>query len=59
MGEPWPVGRSFHAACCLGFSSKHPHLLIIGGRDSYDRILGDAWLFDVTNRKWKEVSSCI
>ena len=55
-GEPWPVGRSSHAACCLGFGSQHPHVLVTGGVDSDDKSLGDAWLFDVTSRKWKEVS---
>ena len=57
-GEPWPSGRSAHAACCLGlgFGSQHPHLLITGGRDNDGKILGDAWLFDMTKRKWKEVS---
>ena len=54
--EPWPVGRSDHAACCLGFGSQHPHLLVTGGRDNKDKTLRDAWLFDVTNRRWKEVS---
>ena len=55
-GEPWPVGRASHAACCLGFGSKHPHLLVTGGVDNDKKTLGDAWLFDVNNRKWKEVS---
>ena len=54
--EPWPVGRSDHAACCLGFSSQHPHLLVTGGLDNDDKTLRDAWLFNVTNRRWKEVS---
>ena len=54
--EPWPVGRSYHAACCLGFGSQHPHLLVTGGVDNDDKTLRDAWLFDVTNRRWKEVS---
>ena len=54
--EPWPVGRSAHAACCLGFGSQHPHLLVTGGVDNDDKTLRDAWLFDVTNRRWKEVS---
>ena len=54
--EPWPVGRSDHAACCLGFGSQHPHLLVTGGLDNDDKTLRDAWLFDVTNRRWKEVS---
>ena len=55
-GEPWPSGRSFHAACCLGFGSQHPHLLVTGGLDNDNKNLGDAWLFDMTKRKWKEVS---
>ena len=54
--EPWPVGTSYHAACCLGFGSQHPHLLVTGGQDNDDKTLRDAWLFDVTNRRWKEVS---
>ena len=54
--EPWPVGRALHAACCLGFGSKHPHLLVTGGVDNDHKTLRDAWLFDVTNRRWKEVS---
>ena len=58
-GEPWPVGRSLHAACCLGFGSQHPHLLVTGGVDNDNKTLGDAWLFDVNNRKWKEVSKCV
>ena len=55
-GEPCPIGRVSHATCCLGFGSQHPHLLVTGGMDNDGKILGDAWLFDVTNRKWKEVS---
>ena len=55
-GEPWPVGRSGHAACCLGFGSKHLHLLVTGGIDNHGKTLRDAWLFDVTNRRWEEVS---
>ena len=54
--EPWPVERVSHAACCLGFGTQHPHLLVTGGVDNDDKTLGDAWLFDVNNRKWKEVS---
>ena len=54
--EPWPVERAGHAACCLGFGSQHPHLLVTGGLGNDDKTLRDAWLFDVTNRSWKEVS---
>ena len=55
-GELWPVGRSWHAGCCLGYGGQHPHLLVAGGRDDDGKTLGDAWLFDVINRRWKEVS---
>ena len=58
-GEPWPSGRSFHAACCLDFGSQHPHLLVTGGLNNDNKILEDAWLFDVNNGKWKEVSGII
>ena len=54
--EPWPVERAGNAACCLGFGSQHPHLLVTGGLGNDDKTLRDAWLFDVTNRSWKEVS---
>ena len=55
-GDPWPVGRVAHAACCLGFGSQHPHLLVTGGLDNDNNTLGDAWLFDVTNKRWMQVS---
>ena len=55
-GEPWPVGRAAHAACCFGFGTKNPHLLVTGGLDNEDKTLKDVWLFDVTNRRWKEVN---
>ena len=55
-GEPWPIGRAGHAACCLGFGSDHPFLLVTGGFDNDDNMLRDAWIFDMSNRRWKEVS---
>ena len=55
-GEPWPIGRSYHAACCLGFGSDHPLLLVTGGIDNDDNLLRDVWIFDMSNRRWKEVS---
>ena len=51
----WPAERQSHAACCLGFGSTHPQLLITGGIDKDDKTLKDAWLFDISSRKWKEV----
>ena len=55
-GEPWPVGRSAHAACCLGYGSKCPCVLIVSGVDKDDKTLKDAWLFEVSTRRWTEVS---
>ena len=53
--EPCPVGRSGHAAVCLGYGRDHPQLLVIGGLTTGNKVLGDAWLLDVQSGKWKEV----
>ena len=53
--QVWPVRRYGHAACCLGFSSEHPQLLISGGIGDDGETLKDCWLFDVSSRRWKEV----
>ena len=45
-----------HAACCLGFNTGHPQLLVSGGRSSQDEALEGAWLFDLIQKNWKEVS---
>ena len=55
VGEPWPVGRCGHAACCLDHGGDHPQLLISGGLDNDEKALSCSWLFDVTSRKWKKV----
>ena len=31
QGEPWPVERSVHAACCLNYGQDHPQLLVYRG----------------------------
>ena len=54
-GVPQPVGRSFHAACCLNYNDDHPKLLISGGVDKDRIVLGDAWILDVNSGKWTEV----
>ena len=54
-GEPWPVGRASHAACCLGYAGSHIHLLVNGGIDRNRKVLKDVWLFDLSLKKWKEV----
>ena len=51
-GDLWPIERSSHAACCLGFGSKYPHLLVSGG---VEKTMKDAWLFDVASGRWKQV----
>ena len=61
-GEPWPVARTDHAACCIGYAGVHIHLLVSGGRGRDGKPLNDLWLFDLSLKKWKEVrlikSSC-
>ena len=61
VGELHPVGRSSHAAVCLGYGGDHPQLLVIGGRGAGYKVLGDAWLLDVQSGQWREVriSTCI
>ncbi len=55
QGEPWPVGRTVHAACCLNYGQDHPQLLVHGGLGN-DSILGDVWILSVDTFKWSEVS---
>ncbi len=55
QGEPWPVGRSVHAACCLNYGQDHPQLLMYGGKDHNNKVLGDMWIFDVDTGKCTEV----
>ena len=47
QGEPWPVERSYHAACCLNYGGDHPQLLVSGGLDKDVKALGDMWILDV------------
>ncbi len=57
-GEPWPVRRAAHAACCLGYGEDHPQLLVHGGVDDNESMLRDMWVLDVDvdTGKWTEVS---
>ena len=55
QGEPCPVGRSFHAAVCLGYNEEHCQLLVTGGKDNDKRILSDLWILDIQSRRWREV----
>ena len=56
QGEPWPVERSSHAACCLNYGQDHPQLLVYGGLDNGNKVLGDMWTLNVDTVKWTEVS---
>ncbi|XP_064393791.1 kelch domain-containing protein 2-like [Halichondria panicea] len=56
QGEPWPVVRAGHAACCLNYGQDHPQLLVYGGLDNSNKTLGDMWLLDVDTVKWTEVT---
>ena len=56
QGEPRPVKRSLHAACCLNYGQDHPQLLVYGGADDGSKTLGDMWMLDVDTVKWAEVS---
>ena len=46
-----------HAACCLGFNTGHPQLLVTGGRSNQDTPIEETWLFDVAKKKWNEVTN--
>ena len=55
--RPWPEGRESHAACCLGLNTKHPQLLISGGKNMYDHVLKfDLWMLDIVSMVWKKAS---
>ena len=55
-GAPCPVGRSYHAACCLNYGEEHPQLLVTGGVDKNGNTLQDAWILDVNSGRWRKVS---
>ena len=54
-GLPQPVKRGYHGACCLNYGEDHPKVLISGGLDEDDNVLGDMWILDVNSGKWREV----
>ncbi|XP_064393462.1 uncharacterized protein LOC135340956 [Halichondria panicea] len=56
QGEPWPVERYGHAACCLNYGQDYPQLLVYGGEDNDDKTLGDMWTLDVDTGKWTEMT---
>ena len=58
QGDPWPVGRQYHAAVCLGHGRDYPQLLITGGLDADLDTLNDAWTLDIESMRWREVRVC-
>ena len=56
-GDPWPVGRYYHAAVCLRFGGDHPQLLVTGGFSENDT-LNEVWLLDIGSWRWREVRVC-
>ena len=54
-GAPQPVKRSRHAACCLNYGEDRIKVLISGGLDKDDNVLGDTWILDLDSGKWAEV----
>ena len=54
-GEPCPVGRSAHAAVCLGYGGDHLYLLVTGGLDNDTTTLSDVWMLDLKSGRWREV----
>ncbi len=56
QGEPWPVERSRHAACCLNYGQDHPQLLVHGGVGNDGKVLGDMLILDINTGKLTEVS---
>ena len=60
--RPWPEGRECHTSCVLGLDTKHPQLLISGGKNMYDHPLKfDVWMLDISSLAsekvvWKKAS---
>ena len=55
QGDPWPVERAYHAACCLNYGDSHPQLMVHGGLGAGNKVLGDIWILDIDTGKWTEV----
>ena len=56
FGINCPGRRYGHAAVCLGYGTDNPQIFVTGGRDNRGVILNDAWILDVRNSVWSEVS---
>ena len=54
-GDPWPVERGGHGACCLNYGEGSPKLLVSGGLRGVKEVLKDMWILDVNSGKWTKV----
>ena len=52
---PLPPERAYHAACCLGYGSECPCILVTGGWAKDDETLKDAWIYDFMSNHWVKV----
>lgn len=53
-----PPARFSHASCCIAgplTGERHPLLLVVGGVNASNKMLGDVWLLDVNKGVWSEV----
>ena len=55
-GEPWPVERASHAACCLNYGEEFPQLLVTGGINGQRMPFTDMWILDIRRGNWRMVS---
>ena len=55
QGDQWPEARDGHSACALNYGEEYPTVLVSGGVDKGDNVLGDMWILDVDSGKWTEV----
>lgn len=49
------MGRSHHAAVCIGYEGERPQLMVIGGLDEKYEVLNDCWMLDIVSGNWREV----
>ena len=55
-----PPTRCYHAVCCIAgplTGQQHPIVMVVGGWDDDQKVLGDVWLLDVDKRLWTEVNT--
>ena len=50
-----PNSRNSHAACCVNYGEDHPMVLVSGGVNKSNCILGKMWILYVDSGRWTEV----